>query len=97
MLSCDLGDKVRLNARFSDSDGNLLDPGTIVAIVQDNQGVQTSYSYNPGLIVRQSLGVYYVDHEPLRQGLHNFRWTSTGSGQASEEDVFYVTPRKVTP
>jgi hypothetical protein len=41
-------------------------------------------------LVKSSTGVYYVDVDANAEGPWPVRFYSTGTGQAAEEDIFYV-------
>lgn len=75
------------------STGLPADPGDISLVLQDPTGVQTTYDYNPGPIVRDSIGQFHVDLSGLTPGYHyQGRWVTTGANAGAVEDpVFDIT------
>lgn len=86
---------VRLEAAFTDRAGTPIDPTAVYLLVktpQPNGGEFFEYVYNSGdnVIVRVSTGVFYANFTPLTAGTYDYRWESTGTGQAAEEARFSV-------
>jgi hypothetical protein len=66
-------------------------------VIREPDGTETTYTYGTSSeLVRTSQGHYRVDIEPDQAGTHRFRWTSTGTGKASEEGWFQIRHRRVT-
>lgn len=86
------GALARVDASFRDVDGALVDPSTVSCRVTKPSGtpLQTTSTYNPGTIVRESEGVYYLDVDVDVGGEWHYVWISTGNGQATEHGVFMV-------
>ena len=89
----DLGDLVRITGTFKDEDGAVLDPTTVYFEYKTPAGVVTTLTYGiDGSVIRDSTGVYHCDLDANASGEWYCRWYSTGTGQAAEEEVFYVNP-----
>ncbi len=89
----DIGDMVRIEARFVGSDLGNVDPSTISVSVETPSGVTTTYTF-PTQIQRRSSGVYYIDVEATEHGTWVYRWAST-SVKAAEEGRFIIRKRVV--
>lgn len=88
----DVGDTARLKATFTDIDNNPLDPSTVTFIIVDGAGSQTTYVYGTDSeVVKSGTGVYYVDWLVAVHGVHNWRFESSGTGQAAQEGIFTAT------
>lgn len=90
----DVGDVVRLS-NVVEQGGAAMDPTTLTLIVKLPDATETTYTYAGATITRDSAGNYHVDVSVTMPGKHRYRWTSTGTGQASEEDWFEVRSRRV--
>lgn len=91
----DIGDTVRLANVFTQS-GTAIDPTAVTLVVRLPDATQTSYTYAGNTITKDSTGHYHVDVSTTIAGIYRYRWTSTGTGAASEESWFEVRPRRVT-
>ena len=87
----DLGDLVRCTGTFTDENGDAHDPTTVLFSVKNPAGTTTTYTYGvDAALVKDSTGVYHVDVDASAVGWYYYRFYSTGSGQASEEEKFEV-------
>ena len=79
------GAKVRILVTFTDNTGALIDPGTVSLKYALPNVANVSQTYNPGNIVRDSLGVYHYDLDTTGSapGALRYEWLGTGSGQAA--------------
>jgi hypothetical protein len=92
----DIGDVARLSNTFTtQATGAAVDPTTVDLKVQAPDGSTTSYSFAGATITKDSVGNYHVDIAPTLVGTYRYRWTSTGTGAASEEGSFAVRVRRV--
>jgi hypothetical protein len=97
MNSYDLGDVARISTIYTiTATGAVLDPTTVTMVVMAPDRTETTYTYAGGTVTKDSTGNYHVDVSIAAAGLWRYRWTSTGTGQASEEGAFEVRPRRVT-
>ena len=88
----DLGDSVRVRARFEDNwGGGPIDPDVVKLSIRTPAGVVTTFTYDDGdEVVKYGTGQYYSDINANAAGLWHYRWFSTGNGQAAIEKRFYV-------
>jgi hypothetical protein len=86
------GALARVRGVFRDVAGALVDPTTVSCRVTKPSGtpLQTTSTYSPGDIVRESLGTFYLDVSVDVAGEWHYVWISTGTGQATEHGVFNV-------
>jgi hypothetical protein len=91
----DIGDLVRVSNALTAS-GVAIDPGTLTMVLLLPDGTETTYTYAGATITKDSTGNYHVDVTPAQAGIYTYRWTSTGTGQASGETRFEVRQRRVT-
>ena len=93
----DLGDLVRCAGTFTDASSNLVDPTVVKAAVQTPAGADTIYTYGTdAALVRDSAGAYHLDVSATSAGRWYYRFYSTGTGQASGESYFDVSPSQFT-
>ena len=96
----DIGDVVRCEGRWTDSDGNPVDPTVVLFYLENPSEEATSYpAYGEAgsPIVRSGAGIYYADCHPDAAGFWTYKWVSTGTGKAAESGQFEVrTPRIAT-
>lgn len=86
-----VGDLVRLTGTLETADGTNVDPTTVVCKVKKPSGTVTTYTYNSDPFpVKSETGVYYVDVTTDEAGEWWYRFVSTGTGQAADEQRFYV-------
>jgi len=87
------GNKLRLIETFTDLTGALIDPGTVSVKYAIGGATTMVQTYNPGSIVRDSLGVYHYDLDLTGfAGTLMVEWLSTGVGQAEEIHTHLITP-----
>lgn len=87
----DKGDVVRCSGAFTDSDGVAQDPAAVFCEYRDPSGNVTDLEYGvDGELVKSAVGSYYVDVDADEVGFWYYRFYSTGTGQAADEDVFRV-------
>jgi len=81
-----VGNVVRLQGVFTDFAGDVVDPDNVYVQVKTPGGVVTQYTL-PN-VVRSAAGTYYYDLSVDVEGTWEYRWYSTGNGEAAEEDAF---------
>ena len=87
----DKGDLVAVEAVFTDRNDALIDPTAVSFKIKDPNGNITTYVFGTDAeLVRDSLGKYHVDVSPGIDGTWQYRYESTGTGQAAEEGQFQV-------
>lgn len=86
MSHFDLGDLMRVTATFTDENDAAVDPDTVTFSVlhDDDEAAVYVYDTDPE-VVKESVGVYYVDVSLNASGYWRARVASTGDGQAAEE------------
>lgn len=77
--------------------GTPADPTTVSCVVTDPLGVQTTYGYSPGAIVKEGTGTYSlsiscVSSQPGSEGLWSFVWIGTGAVQEVQPGTWRVLP-----
>lgn len=94
----DYGDLVRVTGVFLDSIGAVtIDPAVVKFQYHAAAlSITTTLTYGADAgLVRDSVGRYHADIDTNEStGKIYWRFYSTGSGQAAEEDSFYVRPRQ---
>lgn len=90
------GSIIRCTASFREvSSGSPVDPTSVKFKVETPGGVATEYTYGVGEQVQNpAVGEYYSDVDLGFAGVWHFRFSSTGTGQAAEEDSFSVPKTK---
>lgn len=93
----DIGDKVRASAIFTLAAGTTIDPSKVYFAVQKPDGAIANSTYSAGTtnVNRSSSGHYYKDIVTTAAGLYEYRFWSTGTGQAAEEGYFSVRAKRV--
>jgi len=86
-----VGDLVRSEAIFKDSNGNQYDPSNVYCTVTDPDGNQHAYQYgvNPE-IIKDNTGAYHLDINVTSAGTWCYSWKSTGNGQAVNAAKFFA-------
>lgn len=85
------GDLVRCSAAFTNSAGSAVDPAAVRCQYKDPSGNTTSLLYGTdAALVKDSTGNYHADVDADEAGKWYYRFYSTGSGQAADEDTFTV-------
>jgi hypothetical protein len=91
MNSYDVGDLVRVTATFTNAAGTVADPAAVTARYRSPSGTTTTLTYGVDAeLVKESTGVYHVDISASESGTWSYRFASTGSGQAANEESFFV-------
>ena len=85
MTTYDVGDRVRIEASFTNLSGTAADP-TTVAVTVTTPGRTT---VTP-TVTKDSTGEYHADVDVDRPGEWIFRWTGVGALMAAESGSFYV-------
>lgn len=92
----DVGDLARLDAEFSDLAGAPIDPTTVTFKIKEPDNTVTTYVFGTDAeLVKDATGLYHVDWPVTQSGAHNWRYESTGTGQAAEEAIFTARASKV--
>lgn len=79
----DVGDTIRLQARFTDTGGNPIDPDSVTIMVRHPDESESSLP-----LEHPSSGVYYSDFTITDSGTYRWRVFSTGSLAMAGESVF---------
>lgn len=88
----DIGDQVRLRARFTDLSGTFTDPTTVTASVTSPSGVTTMYAVPPIVNDASLVGSFYLDVTPSEAGLWVYQFAGMGAVVAMDEETFRVRP-----
>jgi hypothetical protein len=88
----DLGTAVRCSASFEDPDDHsAIDPTTVSVSVKDPSGTIVTKVYGTDTEVKKPrTGTFYIDVTANAVGVWHYRFFSTGTGQAAEENSFVV-------
>ncbi len=92
----DFGSLVRITALFLNSAATAINPTAVYFKYEAFAlGVVTTYTLGVGTgITQATTGTYYVDIDSNESsGKYRWRFWSTGTGQASVIDEFYVSPQ----
>jgi hypothetical protein len=88
-MSYYVGNLVRATGTFTNAAGTATDPSVVRCKYRDPSGNVTSLLYGTdAALVKSATGIYYVDIDADELGVWNFRFYSTGTGQAANEDTF---------
>jgi hypothetical protein len=86
----DKGDLVRCTGTFA-TDGVNVDPTAVLFSVKAPSGTATSYTYGTDVqLVKSAVGIYYVNVSATESGIYQYRFYSTGTGQAAAEGQFRI-------
>ena len=89
--SYDIGDQRRLTVTFTDINDTAADPTGVTFVMVAPDGTQTSYIYlTDSELVKEGVGVYYVDFAITQRGRHAYRFAGTGAVVAAEAGEFYA-------
>jgi hypothetical protein len=88
----EIGQLVRLTARFTNAADRAIDPDTVSCTVTTPSGSSSTSTYAGGAVKKDSVGHYHLDVSANADGDWRFRWFSTGSGQAASHGTFIVAP-----
>jgi hypothetical protein len=87
----DYGDAVRCSGSFTDASSVAVDPAAVFFQSKNPSGNITTLEYGvDAAVVKASVGHYYVDVNGNTPGFWFYRFYSTGSGQAADEDTFLI-------
>lgn len=94
----DVGDLAHLEAVFTIGEtGVVLDPTQVFLKYTVPGGATTTLQYGVDqALVKDREGYYHADVNLTTAGRWNYRWYSTGTGQAAEESYFDVRTQVVT-
>jgi hypothetical protein len=88
------GALVRISCEIKDFDEVLIDPSQLFLTVIKPDKTETEYEYGVDPeIIRDDLGKYHADIPADLAGHWCYNWNSTGDGQASHSDNFYVNKK----
>lgn len=90
----DVGDRVILQAEFTNRAGDLADPTVVAGWIKTPSSVNSS----PLTFVRISTGIWEATYDVVEGG-KGFKWRVQGTGAitAAEERSFDVDPQEVIP
>ena len=87
----DLGDLIRCSGPFTNAAGAPIDPTGVNVSIREPGGTVTIYVYGTDSeVVKDSAGNYHIDVNANAPGRWYYRWWSTGTGQAADENWFQV-------
>jgi hypothetical protein len=87
----DKGDSVRCRGSFKNSSNAAIDPTTVSFKYKDPSGNVATLVYGTDVaLVKDSTGNYHVDVDADESGTWYYRFESTGTGQAADEESFIV-------
>jgi len=86
-----IGQEVRLNASFTDSNDAFYDPTVLLFKLISPTGTLSTYQYglNPE-VIRDGVGVYYIDISVSQVGSYHWRWEADGANRTSLDGSFIV-------
>ena len=86
-----LGDLVRCSGPFTNASDAAIDPSEVYFQVKNPSNQTTTYHYGQhAQLVKDSTGNYHVDIDADLCGTWYYRFYSTGTGQAADENSFIV-------
>jgi len=87
----DLGQLVRATNTFTDDTGTVVDPTGVFVNYKSPGGTLTVLEFGvDAAVIKDSTGVYHVDIDGDEVGRWYVFWFSTGTGQASAEESFFI-------
>jgi len=86
----DVGDMVRLEARFADWEGAPADPASVVLRVKKPSGAVILPT-----VSRAATGYYYAEVLLDEAGWWQYQWESTGTPTAVEGGEFHVLAKRI--
>jgi RPA family protein len=91
MALYDIGDQIRINGVFTDSEGDAVDNATVEFSIKDPSGNVVTYIYpDDDEIVKDGVGEYHYLMVIGEAGWWWYRWEGTGSGATAMESYFEV-------
>ena len=86
-----IGEAVRVSVTFTDAGDAPADPDNVTLNIRNPDGDLQQETYNPGDIVRVSVGLYRYDIASADVGGYwYYRWEGDGTVEAAQEESFYV-------
>ena len=83
--------QVRCTGTWTTPAGVAMDPTTVIFKFMNPAGTITTYTYGEDSeVIKSGTGIYYVDIDADSSGTWHYRFESSGSGKASEENSFTV-------
>ncbi len=93
MNSYDKGDVVRCRGAFTNNLDAPIDPTNIFFKLEDPTGTQITKQYGVDIaVIREGVGSYYYDVDADIEGYYRYRFSSTGTGKAADDQRFVVDP-----
>lgn len=86
----DVGDSARLSFPFRDVNGAPVDPTDLSVTIRKPDGTLTTEQYNPGSIVKDSVGNYHLDIAVDQEGDWFYTVAGTGAATAVGTRAFYA-------
>lgn len=87
------GALVKINCLAENLAGTAIDPTTLTCKIRKPDRTVTTYVYGTDVeLVKSATGTYYVYFSVTLDGVHRYRFSSTGTGQAANEAEFEVLP-----
>lgn len=87
LMAYHVGDRARCTGEIRTTEGVLIDPAAVYAVIRPPVGNLVTYHYGADAqLVRASLGVYYFDLDLTMAGKWFYKFYSTGSGMAGSGD-----------
>lgn len=93
MNTYDEGDLIRVKGTFTDRDTSAaVDPTAVFCEFKTPSGTLESYQYGvDACVTKSATGVYRCTRSADEHGTWEYRWYSTGTGQAAGKGSFGVT------
>ena len=84
---------LRFRATFRNNAGALADPTTITLWHTEPGVAAVNYVYGTDVeVIRESLGIFYLDYVADAVGEHKWRWKGTGAVQIAIKGGFIIDP-----
>lgn len=88
----DKGDLIKCTGTWTDANGVAVDPTIVIFKFKNPAGTITSYTYGEDSeVVRDGAGIYHVEVNANASGMWIYRFESSGTGQAAEEERFIIS------
>jgi hypothetical protein len=96
--SYDVGSLIRCSADFTVNKVRTDPTALSFKYLKPNASVYVLLTYGvDGALVKDSIGNYHVDLNCDVDGLWEYRWASTGTGQAAQDGTFFVLASPLMP
>jgi hypothetical protein len=87
-----IGNGVKLLCTFRDYAAALADPAAVTCKIKQPDETVVQYDYGTDAeLVRDSLGIYYVEFLPSQSGAYCWRFEGTGNVTCAEEAHFTIS------